>query len=544
MAISFTAFFTQASKFWFAADTLNTALKTTWEDEVEDAIQAITETAIEFEAIRDNVFSSMEAHQAGGASANQGTVVNPVQQLLIGMIDADNKQVDKSATTAVKELIRQMIVGIESVDASTASDVVAVGGSNTGDGALVTSVKRSDGKNAQFSYAEVVELICTKVSTNGEAIFTVKGEVDTTPLLHPKWPSGSGTSRSFTSYTASSGQNIITSGTFKTQDPNEVDLPNGWIAPTATFGTTLKITEVEVQTVIMSSSPSAGHYVLHWTDRDSVAQSTIALAYNASSSKVQAALRSLKGLEKITVSTSGTTPNFTHTITFTDVPNPPQLTSTDNTTGGSIAHATSTAGNANVARGARSLHFDGDGAQLTDLYLPLTTLTSFGQYAFNVLVNRDVDPISGIITVSLIDGIAGTIINDEEGTANSFTIDLTSMTTSFVAKNAVFRMPENVPTAVYLRVQVTTFISAGTSVFLDEMCLIKVTELYNDGPSGVIFSGRTDWDIDDTITWTVSNDRAGQIQEHMDRTFNLRQNRLILPSKTDASETQADTLIS
>lgn len=97
----------------------------------------------------------------------------------------------------------------------------------------------------------------------------------------------------------------------------------------------------EVQTVAVSGTPTSGHYTIQWG-----AFSTKPIAYDAGSATVQAALREIPGLEFIEVSSSGTTPNYTHTVTFTGVTSDPaQMTSTSALAGGVpvIAHATTTA---------------------------------------------------------------------------------------------------------------------------------------------------------------------------------------------------------
>jgi hypothetical protein len=104
----------------------------------------------------------------------------------------------------------------------------------------------------------------------------------------------------------------------------------------------------EVQTVVISGTPTGGTYALTFN-----IYSTTTLAFNANQAAVQAALRLLPGLASVTVSTAGSAPNFTHTITMTAAPgllldtSPRQLTSDiTGLTGGSpaIAHATTTAG--------------------------------------------------------------------------------------------------------------------------------------------------------------------------------------------------------
>lgn len=84
----------------------------------------------------------------------------------------------------------------------------------------------------------------------------------------------------------------------------------------------------EVQTVAISGTPTGGTYTLTWAGPHGTV-TTAAIAWDAASTVVQAALRLLAGLESVVIVQSGTTPNFTHTITFHGTyGNIAQLTST------------------------------------------------------------------------------------------------------------------------------------------------------------------------------------------------------------------------
>lgn len=116
---------------------------------------------------------------------------------------------------------------------------------------------------------------------------------------------------------------------------------------------TVAVPNSEVQTIVISGTPSAGTYTISFPDGVTT-YTTAALAYDAGQAAVQAALRLLPGLAQVTVVTTGSTPNFTHTVTLTAAPtafgasSPPQFTSTMDGamsgSGGSIAHATTTPG--------------------------------------------------------------------------------------------------------------------------------------------------------------------------------------------------------
>lgn len=74
----------------------------------------------------------------------------------------------------------------------------------------------------------------------------------------------------------------------------------------------------QVWTAAVSGTPTGGTYTLTLTGDTDIAAQTVELAYNAAAATVQTALRALTGarLDQTTVTASGSTPNFTHTITF------------------------------------------------------------------------------------------------------------------------------------------------------------------------------------------------------------------------------------
>lgn len=536
MTISFSTFFTKAGKAFFAGNTIHTAVKTTVFDEVEDFVQEFASTNIEISRCVDGLYDAALDLQDAGTALVEAAVATPVIDYLVQTVKDDNRQADDNAITALKELIKQMKGASDSVDASTPAASVSYGGSNVGNGVCVTSIKRPDGKVNEHILAESIEGIAS------DDTFDFAGEGDE-DILSCEWPKGSGCTASLTSMTGS--DSLISNGTFETENTYEDDLPDDWVASVATIGTTLKMTNVEIQTVIISGTPTGGWYTLSFTDSGTKVQTTQPIAYNGTSSDVQSALRELIGLGSVTVSSTGTTPNYTHSVTFTDVKSPAQLTSTATyLTGGTpaIAHATSTASGAYVLRGARTLEFDSNGSEKTTIQVPVT-LTATTQYAMCLWCCVDSAPAAGVVTVDLVDGIGGTVVNDDAGTANSYTIDATALTTSWAAKTGVFRTPTNLPDNLFLRIRITTDVSNTSSVFFDDATLVEMTELYTGGVYAAVFTGPTEWVTDDTITLAVTNDRAGALHEWMNRVFDMRENDLLLPSNSAGGETINDSLI-
>lgn len=548
--VNFDGLFNLQGKAFHAQKTLNTARLTT----IPTTVLA-TLTQFELLTITDKlartivgVAPALQSYQSSGGGMNQA-LQTYAGNLLVEMADADTKLDRKTLEAALRELIRQMESASASVDASGVTLSVATGSANSGNGVLITSKKRGDGRVQENALAETITAKVTSDTAPATAGISFTGDDSEGDRLSEQWPRGSGAGATLTATDAAN--NLLLNSDFEDED-DVPDAPDDWIVSVGTIGTTLKMTNVEVQTVAISGTPTGGHYLIHFTNAAGKVQTTTPLAYNAGSSTVQSALRLLKGLESITIVESGTTPNFTHTITFTGLGgNITQLTSTSNLTGGApvITHGTTTQGTAQVFAGGKALEFDSDGAQLTTINQRLTTLKPLTAYAVSLWAIADVVPAAGVITVDLVDGIGGTVINDKQGVANSFTFNAASLTTSWkhlstlVTGECVFRMPLVVPPLVYLRIRISTAISNTTSAFFDHAALVALTELYSGGPLVAVFSGSNDLKNEDNWTLTVTNDRAGELQEYYNRNFNMAGLGLLLPSNDAGAETIPDTVI-
>ncbi len=158
-------------------------------------------------------------------------------------------------------------------------------------------------------------------------------------------------------------------------------------------------------------------------------------------------------------------------------------------------------------------------------------------------------PAAGVLTWDLIDG-SNTVIQDDNGTNQAGTLTLSTITSSYVAHSLVFRLPAVMPTTVKLRLRVTTAISTGTTVYLDDVALVAAVGLYStmpplygSGPQFAIFRGATTPLVGDAWTMALTISTAGAFQRAYQRLFNMPGLGLALPSKADGSETSADTLI-
>jgi len=236
-------------------------------------------------------------------------------------------------------------------------------------------------------------------------------------------------------------------------------------------------------------------------------------------------------------------------------------------TGGGVA-GTNILENTNatyVYLGSASLQIKGDSSTLAgvkQLFNSASTGTAFNptpnsQLAFNAFVTVDVTPATGVLEVALIDG-NNNVINDQQGIANSFTQSLTGLTSGvFVAINGVFRLPNDLPTSISLRIRQSTAISSGKSAFVDFAAWGPMTELYGNGmgPSIAIFAAKVNFitgsysaTTADGFSVVTTNSYCGAVnhllsfQSAFDALYNTSGLGLLLPSTT-GSPTLTNTLI-
>lgn len=155
-----------------------------------------------------------------------------------------------------------------------------------------------------------------------------------------------------------------------------------------------------------------------------------------------------------------------------------------------------------VYDGTASLEIIGDGTTNFSLTQAFDSssgtegqLDELAQYSVNLFIRRDgMAAASGTLTVDLIDG-NGNVVSDAAGTANSFTVDLTALTTSFAAYGGTFRTPAVAPVStgsgLRIRLRLTAALTAGRSVYLDKLALGQMTPAYLGGPSVAVFAGST-----------------------------------------------------
>lgn len=477
---------------------------------------------------------------AGSLSAAQARSFSELY--LKEIVNIASAQNSKDRRTALEYLIADMIAAANYVDANAITLTLAADAWNTStDLTLAYTHKRGDGLVQQNILAEVIkaEVTSTTPSTTPTVKFTSPAAVG--DKLSQDWPGGSGIQTSIAATDAASS--LVTNGNF--QAAATANLPDGWLFTVGVLGTSIKLTTPEVQQIVRSGSASAGVWFIKYTNVAGIVRMTAPLAYDCTASAIQSALNALPDLESVTVAnTAGTTPNFTDQITFTGLAgNVTAITVVNMTTGGSFAISEITAGSANSFKGV-SLNLVGDGAVKPVLIYPLPTLEAEKVYFCHFRHKKTGTPAAGIVRVAVLGAVGGSVTTDFSSGSNSVSYDLTAgtVTTSFTSGWFSFRLKKTQTQPVYLVIEETTAISAGTTYAIDEVAVVAGSELYNGGPFVAAFSGVLPPIAGDKWTLTNTNSRDGEIVTWMERFFGLSDMELLLP--TSGSTLCPDSVIS
>jgi hypothetical protein len=250
--------------------------------------------------------------------------------------------------------------------------------------------------------------------------------------LSLSFPGGSGAAGTLSA--TSPASSLLARGGFDTLSTLDPNLPNGWIASVAQPGITVTMTTPEQQTIAIAGSPTAGYYLLHWANADGKTQTTEPISFDATASTVQSRLRSLAGLESVTVTSTGTSPNVTHTVTFLgaggDVGT---ISSTNRMSGGSSTNEAQTITLSNTDGGTFTLTYSGQ----TTSTIAYNASAATTQAALEALSNIEVGDVScsggpfpAAVTVSFTGALAAANIA-------LMTIDTASLTNTAPAVTAV-----------------------------------------------------------------------------------------------------------
>lgn len=517
MAINFTTFFTQ---FGHAINSAKTLLQNIGPDQdtaVQSIIDSLDSASLDVKRSIDGVIPRLRSIQASSRGIVASLISKPMQTLLYETVTADTGKT-YSMAGALNEFLDQLETAGSTVDQNTVSVSVTPGGGNTGTGTLIATDKLDNGEVSQLLLDEDVVLTCTTVGKDGVAAFTGKGDRYYTPL-DPNYPGGSGVSFYIQPINPTDSSNIVTNPDFGDTNLVDSELPDGWIAADADATGSLR--DPNSQAVTIASTPTSGWWRINVPNIfSSTSRYTEPLAYNAAGATVQAALRKLDGLGSVEVTTTGTSPNYTHTISFIDAPSASPIAVTyDFDTGTATAGAPSFTNTA--LTGGRTLLITGNGSEQTDYYVKLPDITTSATYAFHAYI-KATTVTTGVLQAGLYDSVGGSLIADESGTNNTASVTLSGIGSDWYHFTAFFRTPENLSSDVYLRLYCSTAIDSSGTLDIDSVYLGKAVRVMNGGPAFAMFQGDTYFAVGDTFTLSVNNDYASDVQMWMDRVYGTR----------------------
>ena len=542
MAINFTTFFT---KFGHAVYSAKNLLQNTGPDQdtvIQSFVNDFNSESLDVKNTIDGLIPRFRQSQSQARQSVSNVIVSPMRAFLVQEVKEDlGKTVNFNE--AMTELLDQLDASGNTVESSTTSSSVTAGGGNTGDGQLFISTKFYDGTDSQLLIDEDLLLTCTVVDQDGNRTFTGKGD-EAYAKLDGNYPGGTGRSYSITPYRLdnSNVDNFISTSNFSTADTYATTQPANWLAYDA--DATGSLTNYVTQNIEITNSPTGGYYNIVLYEKGGTKPLVSEnITFSASGDSVQSSLRKLPGYSQVTVTSTGTSPNFTHTITFVGTEYAYAAVVREFLTGGSgapysVVSALVTDGEFRTA--GRSLKIDGDGSEQTDYYQKIE-LEKDSVYFAHALIKETTSITSGTLNLSLVDSPGGTVLQDRQGNNNTGSVTLSSLSAGWNHFGVFFRTSNDLPESVYPRLNCATAIDASGTLCVDTVRLLPAAQFYNGGPYYCLFEGDTNFELNDTFTIGVNNNYSGEIQQWFDRIYDVRNFRRQLPHS--GSPTYADTLI-
>ena len=259
---------------------------------------------------------SLASWQAGGGSfASQ--IQTASRNILVSFVQADTTTVTPNNLAAnLQYLITQMqsnaTTGGSYVSANTpGSSGTPIPGDNGGDLAIILDTIQGNGQAGQNVLAETINFSITSTEATTSPSIVANSPTLNSNRMDYAWPAGSGLT-DFSIRLTDPASSLLTNGQFETD--SIANIPDSWIPAVATPGTSLLVTSPCVQTITIAGSPTGGSYILTWSDGTNT-HATTPVAWNANAATVQTALQAISALSGVTVTSTGTSPNFTFSIT-------------------------------------------------------------------------------------------------------------------------------------------------------------------------------------------------------------------------------------
>jgi hypothetical protein len=465
---------------------------------------------------------ALAAEQYYAQTSLQSSLGSYAGKLLVDRVMADQPTVQNSLTACLTELFRQMVGAGATIErnvvGSTPTDAHADAPN------LLTSTVSNTGKPLEGIIPE------TMVGNfSSPTVLSVVGGLQTQSPYSPTWPDGSSANMSL----VVDSVGVLVNQSFD-NEAVRADTPDGWIILVGVPGTSVSITNAEVQTIERTGTPTTGYFTISHTRSDGYIQTTDPLAFGATAADVETALRNFVGFPDVAVTWDLGTKKWTINFNAVVPPgNQTALTCANNFDTGGLTVAEVSAGGASYEY--KSLAILGSAAtELTTLRQGLhgLNLPANGVYAVSCQMQK-VGTTTGNIYLELVDG-ANAVINDDAGTANRITINMATLSSSaFAAQTGFFRLPKILPAVYYFQIRLNADLPIGEGVYLDDLLLSRAQQLYTGGPYAALLANVRLLQAGDRYTIANTNGLAGKYQTWFWRWFGT-----LLPS--DPSPSIAD----
>ncbi|HEY2840541.1 MAG TPA: hypothetical protein VGJ26_15400, partial [Pirellulales bacterium] len=195
---------------------------------IDTAISQVDGASVEIRNTYGGLLPAL-TQQIGGIDTTPQALQAAAQALLIQQVNDDTPLVSLDITTAISELITQMLAGAYYVTPCAVSASVTPGGGNVGNGVLVVSMKDANGFALENALAETIYFTPSSATQWG-----ARGEVAASARLSQTWPLGSGSNKTYTTLDAISPSNKITNGSFETF--TVANTPDSWVLQSGVAG--------------------------------------------------------------------------------------------------------------------------------------------------------------------------------------------------------------------------------------------------------------------------------------------------------------------
>jgi hypothetical protein len=484
------------------------------------------------QAVRDGIYASLTSVR-GTISTTMAKMASLASSTIISMANNDVRLVRQDNVTALTEIINQMVANSETVQANTVSvtptakytGTVTITGTPTG-GTFTVTVDGATTSGVAFdASAGTLQTAVRALATVGSAGVTITGTAPyALTFLRQSAVSASGASLTGGTTPAATWADGVQNNTGNPTVLATVIGPEG-VALENVFAETMELA-VTNDSGLGATSGREPYQVRGEVAASGVTSWDYPLGSGASTTA--------SILDPAIDNSDNMLTNAGGGWTFTTANTPDNWVIAVGTVGTTVLDGT--AGTGYLAGTTKALKITGNGSQLTSLRQTFNSTTGTKAtvkaqdvLAVNCRIKISATAAAGVLNISLVDG-SGVVINDDAGTANTITRDLTTLTTTYVDFGGWFRLPNQLPSTVKVQVYLTTALENAKSVYIDDLIIARGKELYTRGPRIVAIRGLTPVVVDDQIDLVVANDMAGQFQIWADRWFDMRGLGIQLPS--------------